>query len=325
LVNNFNFKFTNNFYLKFIHHLSHNTQHLFVSLQSMTMTITIDKSAGFCPGVKRAIRKAEMALEKNGEFHSLGSLLHNEQEMGRLGEKGLKVVGLDGIPDLGGRNILFRAHGEPPETYGLTKKNNVEVIDATCGVVRKLQQKVSAAAEEMEKVDGQVVIFGKPGHPEVIGLMGHTKGLGLVISSAQDLAKVDMEKPLRLFSQTTMDDVSFQLISDALQAQISSKSTSPDFVSYNTICHHVLNRAPQLIKFASEHEVIIFVSGRESSNGKKLFRVSSGVNPNTYFISDPKELDPDWFTNAATVGISGSASTPEWLMIEVAGKIEEMK
>jgi len=288
------------------------------------MIITIDKSAGFCPGVKNAIRKAEKALEEKGEFHSLGSLLHNEQEMGRLGKKGLKVVQAKDIPELNGKKILIRAHGEPPGTYELTKSHEVEVIDATCGVVRKLQKQIRAAAGIMENVNGQIVIFGKPKHPEVIGLMGHTKGLGIVISSMQDLSKVDMTRPIRLFSQTTMDEVGFQLISDALQMQVSNKSSSPDFESHNTICQHVFNRAPRLKEFASQHEVIIFVSGRESSNGKKLFKVSSEVNPGTYFISESKELKPDWFTNITTVGISGAASTPQWLMEEVAKKIEEI-
>jgi len=287
------------------------------------MKVTIDKSAGFCPGVKNAIRKAEKAHEENGVFRSLGSLLHNEQEMSRLGNQGLQVVDAKDIPELKGKKILIRAHGEPPETYEITRSHEVEVIDATCGVVRRLQNQVRAAAGEMENVNGQIVIFGKPTHPEVIGLMGHTKSLGIVISSFQDLSKVDMTRPVRMFSQTTMDEVSFQLISDTLEKQINNQSTPSDFISHNTICKHVFERAPRLREFASQHEVIIFVSGRESSNGKKLLKESSEVNPKTYFISESKELDPAWIKDVETIGISGSASTPQWLMEEVAAKIEE--
>jgi len=288
------------------------------------MIITIDKAAGFCPGVRNAIRKADSMLEKEGSFSCLGSLLHNDKEMGRLGEKGLKVISHDDIPGLSEKKLLFRAHGEPPETYKLTDEYGVEVIDATCGVVRKLQKQVQAAADDMEKAGGQVVIFGKPGHPEVIGLMGHARGLGIVIRSAQDLSKVDMSKPVRLFSQTTMDEAGFQLITVAIKQQMDKKTTKNNFISHNTICPHVSNRAPFLKKFASEHEVIIFVSGRESSNGKKLFRISSEVNPQTYFITEPAEMKPEWFKGAGSVGISGAASTPQWLMEEVARKIEAL-
>ncbi len=288
------------------------------------MIITIDKAAGFCPGVKRAIQKAEESLGREKKFYSLGSLLHNEIEMGRLGEMGLKIVSIADIPGLAGEKLLFRAHGEPPETYELTEKNRVEVIDATCAVVRQLQKKIEAAGEDMEKVGGQVVIFGKIDHPEVIGLLGQTKGLCVVIRSAQDLSKVDLTKPIRLFSQTTMDEVGFELISDAIKNQLSKISSDPDFVSNKSICQHVLKRVPHLKEFASQHEVIIFVSGRESSNGKKLFRISTEVNPESYFITESKELNPDWFIKVKSVGISGAASTPQWLMEEVAAKIQDI-
>ncbi len=288
------------------------------------MKITIDKAAGFCPGVKLAIKKADQFLEKEAEFHCLGSLLHNEMEMGRLSDDGLKIVEKETIPLLEGKKLLFRAHGEPPETYDLTKENDVEVIDATCSVVRKLQKDVKSAAEEMEKLGGQVVIFGKPQHPEVMGLMGHTKGLGVVIRAAQDLAKVDMSRPVRLFSQTTMDDISFELIAKAIKEQMERKNPASDLESYNTICKHVLNRVPLLKKFASEHELIIFVSGRESSNGKKLFNTCLEVNPGTHFISETSEMNAEWFAGMETVGISGAASTPQWLMKEVAKKIEAL-
>ena len=287
------------------------------------MIITIDKNAGFCPGVRNAIRKADKFLEEEGCFSCLGSLLHNDKEMGRLGEKGLEVVSHKDIPGLAEKKLLFRAHGEPPETFQLAEKNNVEVIDATCGVVRKLQQQIENAASEMEKKNGQVVIFGKANHPEVIGLLGHSKGIGIVVGSLQDLGKVDMERPIRLFSQTTMDDKAFEMISRSIKEQ-AQKKDNHDVQAENTICKYVLNRVPALRSFASEQEVIIFVSGWESSNGKKLYSECKTVNPDTYFISGPDELDVGWFEGINKIGISGSASTPEWLMEAVAEKIKEL-
>lgn len=287
------------------------------------MKITIDKAAGFCPGVKRAIIKAEKELRKGEDLASYGSILHNELEMQRLKDCGLTLAGKDDFPKLSGKKLLFRAHGEPPSTYALAGENNVEVLDATCGVVRRLQQKVKEAAAEMEEAGGQVVIYGKPMHPEVVGLMGQIKGRGIVVSAVDDLDKIDPAKPLRLFSQTTMDQNSFNELSALLEDKLRAAGNN-DFISHNTICRHVLNRIPSLSAFAARHDVIIFVSGRESSNGNKLFRISKAINPRTYFISDAAELEAGWFSGAATVGVSGAASTPEWLMKEVAMKIKEI-
>jgi len=288
------------------------------------MTITIDKAAGFCPGVRKAIRTAEQELEENGRFHSLGSLLHNDEEMGRLGKMGLEVVDKEAIYGLCGQKLLFRAHGEPPETYEIAEKHQVEVVDTTCAVVGKLQKDVAEAAVEMQKIKGQVVVFGKAGHPEVLGLLGQTSGEGILVSSLQDLGKVDMKRPVRLFSQTTMDAHSFDLIADALRNQMGQVHPKPDLLVNKSICSHVLKRVPSLKAFASEHELIIFVSGKQSSNGQKLFNICSGVNPNTHFISEPGELKAEWFHNIQSVGISGAASTPQWLMEAVAKKIEEL-
>ena len=288
------------------------------------MTITIDKAAGFCPGVRKAIREAEAQLGENKKFHSLGSLLHNDEEMGRLAEMGLKVVGKEDIPDLCGQKLLFRAHGEPPETYEEAKKNEVEMIDATCSVVRRLQKMVEASSREMTDKEGQVVIFGKPGHPEVLGLLGQTSGNGILVSSLQDLGRIDMKRPVRLYSQTTMDAAGFDLISKAVREQMIKHNPKPDFEAHNTICGHVLKRIPSLRDFASKHEVIIFVSGRESSNGKKLFNICSATNSNSHFISHPDEMKKEWFDNKTMVGISGAASTPQWLMEKVAQEIEKL-
>ncbi len=288
------------------------------------MKITIDKAAGFCPGVQRAIRKAEKNLHKEGAFHSLGSLLHNEAEMVRLEEHGLKVVGHVDIPGLGGHKLLIRAHGEPPETYLLAEEHGVEVVDATCSVVKRLQQQVRQAALEMEKVNGQVVIFGKKGHPEVEGLVGQAQGLSIVIGSADDLKRIDLTKPIRLFSQTTMDADQYLFISDSIQKKVYDGHANPDFQRIHINCWHVTRRVPALLDFARRHDVVIFVSGRESSNGKKLFKTCSEHNPDTYFISGPEELKKAWFEGREKIGISGAASTPLWLMEEIAEKIKEM-
>ncbi len=287
------------------------------------MIINIDKAAGFCPGVHRAIKKAEDELEGRDLLYAYGSLLHNEQEMRRLEGVGLKLVAKDDLEKLKNETLLIRAHGEPPETFRKAEEIGINIIDATCAVVRRLQKKVESAAMEMEKVNGQVVIYGKAGHPELIGLLGNTRNLGIHISSAEDFDRIDVSRPIRLFSQTTMDESDFNKISDELKAVMNDKSTN-GFLSYKTICRHVLNRVPFLMKFASGHELIIFVSGKESSNGKKLFKSCLEVNPKTYMISMVEELDPKWFVGVSKVGISGAASTPQWLMEDVANKIMEI-
>jgi len=288
------------------------------------MKITIDKAAGFCPGVQKAIKKAEHNLKNGRVFYSLGELLHNEAEMGRLQEKGLQVVGREDIPGLKGKDLLIRAHGEPPETYSRAEASGVKVLDATCGVVKRLQQQVREAALGMEKVNGQVVIFGKKGHPEVEGLVGNAGGKAIVIGSVDELKKIDLSRPVRLFSQTTMDADHYLLVSDTIQRMVYDGKANPDFVRIDSICRHVNRRVPALIGFARSQDVVIFVSGRESSNGKKLFRICRDQNPDTHFISRPEEMEKGWFVGKEKVGISGAASTPLWLMEEVAHKIMEM-
>jgi 4-hydroxy-3-methylbut-2-enyl diphosphate reductase len=302
------------------------TQHLapnlFLSLPPMK--ITIDKAAGFCPGVKHAIKKAEAELKQGKGLSSHGALLHNELEMQRLTDCGLALIDKEDFQKLKDKKVLFRAHGEPPATFTLAKESGVEVIDATCGVVRRLQKQVSQAAEEMKAVNGQVLIYGKADHPEVIGLLGHAKGLGIVVGSLDQLDVLDLDKPLRLFSQTTMDEDDYQEFADELKSRMEAVKLHPDFEKYDTICKHVSNRIPSIKKFAAEAELLIFVSGKASSNGKKLFNICSKVNPATYFISGPDELKAVWFDNVEIVGISGAASTPQWLMEDVARKIAEI-
>jgi len=288
------------------------------------MRITIDTAAGFCPGVQRAIKKSEVELEKDREFFSLGSLLHNELEMGRLEAKGLLLRNNNDLPDLRGKKALIRAHGEPPGTYSEAEKYGVELIDATCGVVKRLQKKIKIASEEMQPIDGQIVIFGRDDHPEVLGLVGHAGGLDIVISREEELSRIDVSRPVRMFSQTTMDADMYEHLYGQLKSRMQDSAQNPNFIKYNTICHHVTKRIPSLKKFAAQSEVIIFVSGRESSNGKKLFSICKGENTSSYFIAEIEELRKEWFEETSTVGISGAASTPLWLMKDVAKKIKQI-
>ena len=287
------------------------------------MKITIDKSAGFCPGVMRAISKAEDKLRQEGSFYSLGALLHNDLEMTRLKEEGLRLISHGDLDQLSGRQVLIRAHGEPPETYYKAAQNNVEIVDATCSVVKRLQQKVSAASEEMKKAGGQVVIFGKPGHPELVGLLGHAPGNSVNVSGS-DISSVDLSKPVRLFSQTTMDAVQYDEVAEMIRKGMEAAGGAVDFVQYNTICGYVSRREHKIREFALLMDVVIFVSGRQSANGKKLFAVCRETNQRTYFLAEDGELEKDWFMNAGNVGITGSASTPMWLMEEIADRIRAM-
>jgi len=288
------------------------------------MIITIDNRAGFCPGVQRAIKKAEENLENSETFHSLGSLLHNELEMGRLEGKGLKIAHQYDLPELKGKKLLIRTHGEPPETYEEAARQGVELIDVTCGVVKRLQHKVRMAADEMREVDGTVVIFGKKDHPEVIGLLGHADGRGKLVTAEADLDTINLRNAVRLFAQTTMDIDRYEEIYELLLLKVKEFNAVPDLIKYNSICKYVSNRIPALKKFASGYEVIIFVSGSDSANGKKLFKVCSEVNESSYFLSEKDEPKPEWFLGVNSVGISGAASTPLWLMEDVANKIKQI-
>lgn len=263
-------------------------------------------------------------LGKGQKLPAYGALLHNEMEMDRLEKCGMILVDKEDFSKLKRQKVLFRTHGEPPDTYKQAEENGLEVIDTTCGVVKNLQKKIARAFREMEDIGGQVVIFGKAGHPEVMGLLGQTEGKGILIRHAKDLEKVDLKKPVRMFSQTTMDMDEYLRMAEALQQKMMSDAGNEDFLREDSICRHVVNRVPFLTHFATQHDVIIFVSGKESSNGKKLFNISRKVNPNTYFVSEPDDVRTDWIKNARSVGISGAASTPQWLMEKIADRIKEM-
>lgn len=287
------------------------------------MQIIIDENSGFCFGVVYAIAMAEDELNDSGQLYCLGDIVHNNMEVRRLENKGLEIINHEQLKDLKDCKVLIRAHGEPPETYQLAIKNNIELIDASCPVVLKLQNRVKASFDKSIKDNGQIVILGKPGHAEVKGLLGQTNNQAILITSEQDLDKIDYTKPIYFYSQTTKSTKLFY----ALKQQIidRAKLQNNEVVHANdTICRQVSNREPQLRIFAKEHDVIIFVAGQKSSNGKVLHSVCKEENNCSYFISDAEELNKDWFATANSVGICGATSTPMWLMESIAESIKQL-
>lgn len=292
------------------------------------MKIVIDPNSGFCFGVVFAIQMAEDELDRSGSLYCLGDIVHNNMEVERLTTKGLKIITHEQFRELHDCKVLIRAHGEPPETYQTAIKNNIELVDASCPVVLKLQNRVRNSFDNIPEDEGQVVIYGEQGHAEVNGLVGQTSGKAIVVRTEEDLEKVDFSKPIHFFSQTTKSTTGFEKMEKLLQQRIVHQKGSleeGDFISNDTLCRQVSNREPQLRKFAVQHDVIVFVSGKKSSNGKALYSVCKETNPNSYFISSIDELQPEWFTNAASVGICGATSTPMWLMEDVATRLKLMK
>lgn len=270
------------------------------------MKVEIDQAAGFCGGVKRAIRKAEEFASGNGKIFSLGEIVHNEREVERLRKMGVEVINCNNFKDIGGSKVLIRAHGEPPETYNEAAKHRLEVIDATCPIVKKLQQKIEEAAEMIKESQGTIVIFGKEGHAEVRGLKGHAGNNAVIIGPGSDLEEIEFTPPIYLFSQTTMSREGFEEIAGRL---LEMHGTGNVLIT-DSICGQVYGRAPHLRDFARSHDVVIFISGKRSSNGQYLYGVCKESNPLSYFISGPDEIDPEWFKGVESVGISGAASTP---------------
>ncbi|MGV3504578.1 MAG: 4-hydroxy-3-methylbut-2-enyl diphosphate reductase [Adhaeribacter sp.] len=286
------------------------------------MTITIDKNSGYCFGVEFAIQMAEDEMEGVPELYCLGDIVHNSMEVNRLYQKGLRIIDRQQLQDLHDCKVLIRAHGEPPETYQLALKNNIELIDASCPVVLKLQNRVKHAFDHMQQVNGQIVIYGQQGHAEVIGIAGQTHDSAIIVTTEEDLDKVDFSRPVTLFSQTTKSTKGFYHIKALMEERIAqARGNTADFDANDSICRQVSNREPQLSRFAAEHDVIIFVSGKKSSNGKALYSVCQQVNAQSYFVENEQELQPAWFEKAASVGICGATSTPMWLMQQVADKI----
>ena len=286
------------------------------------MLVEIDDKSGFCFGVVRAITEAERALAEGGRVCSLGDIVHNRMEVQRLERLGLRTVSHDEICSLGSDcRLLVRAHGEPPSTYALAKECGVEIIDATCPMVAKLQERVKYAHERMKECGGQVVILGKRGHAEVVGLTGQVEEPTIVVESAADLDAVDFTRPIHFLSQTTQSP---QLFADLLD-EMRRRLPTPDMISADcTICNRVSSRETHLREFAARHDAVVFVCGRKSSNGKVLFGICRETNARSYNIEEARELQPEWFAGAGSVGVCGATSTPEWLMREVADAIAAM-
>lgn len=292
------------------------------------MNVTIDANSGFCFGVVYAIQMAEDELDQTGKLYCLGDIVHNNMEVDRLKAKGLEIIDHERLKDLHDCKVLIRAHGEPPSTYQLAIKNNIELIDASCPVVLKLQHRVRTSFDGIEEVGGQIIIYGQPGHAEVNGLVGQTDGKAIVVFSEEDLDNIDYNKPIHFFSQTTKSTLGFEKMERLIQERILKHKGSleeGDFVSNDTLCRQVSNREPHLKRFAVQYDVIVFVSGKKSSNGKALYSVCKAVNPNSYFVSSADELDPSWFEGKNTVGIAGATSTPMWLMEVVKDAISSLE
>ena len=291
------------------------------------MDVIIDKHSGFCFGVEFAIQMAEDEMENDKTLYCLGDIVHNDMEVKRLYDKGLRVITREDLNYLHDCKVLIRAHGEPPETYKIALENNIEIVDASCPVVLKLQNRIKDAHEKMKNESGQIVIYGQLGHAEIIGLNGQTKNNSIIVSSEDDLDKIDFKKPITLFSQTTKSTDGFYGIVKKIEERAGSAldGSGSKFVSHDSICRQVSNRAPHLINFSIEHDLILFVSGKKSSNGKALFDVCRQNNERSYFIENEEEISGSWISDNDSVGICGATSTPMWLMEKVESKVRSMR
>jgi 4-hydroxy-3-methylbut-2-enyl diphosphate reductase len=286
------------------------------------MEVTIDVNSGFCFGVVFAIQMAEDELNQSGSLYCLGDIVHNNMEVERLEAKGLKIINHEQFAQLSNTKVLIRAHGEPPETYRTAIENNIELIDASCPVVLKLQNRIRNGYEHVG--EGQIVVYGKEGHAEVNGLVGQTNGRAIIVESVDDLDKLDYSKPIQFFSQTTQPTEGFREMRAEIERRIAEAGgDNPlQLESNDTLCRQVSNREPQLREFASAHDVILFVAGKKSSNGWVLYNVCKEVNPQTYFVSSWDEVNLDWFETESRIGICGATSTPMWLMEEIASNLK---
>ncbi|NVO02473.1 MAG: 4-hydroxy-3-methylbut-2-enyl diphosphate reductase [Bacteroidetes bacterium] len=288
------------------------------------MQIDIDPDSGFCFGVVFAIQLAEEELKNGGKLYCIGDIVHNNMEVDRLKAKGMEIISQSDIKNLHDCKVLIRAHGEPPETYRLALENNIELIDASCPVVLKLQNRIRLGYSEMVKKNGQIVIYGKKGHAEVNGLVGQTSENAIIVNNENDLEKIDFSKPIYFYSQTTQSTGGYEKMVKDIKKLIDENGTENqiEFIANDTICRQVSHREPQMRDFAAKHDVVIFVSGKKSSNGIYLYEVCLSVNANTHMISAVSEISNDWFENVETIGICGATSTPMWLMEEVAEYIK---
>ena len=271
--------------------------------------IEIDNGSGFCFGVTTAIKKAEEELAAGKTLYCLGDIVHNGMECERLKQLGLVTINHEEMKQLHGVKVLLRAHGEPPSTYEIARENDIEIIDATCPVVLQLQRRIKKQYDACP--EAQIVIFGKPGHAEVLGLVGQTESKAIVIANVEEVKRLDFTRDIYLYSQTTKSLDEFHRIIEYIQEHISPDAT---FKSFDTICRQVANRMPNISAFATRHDLVLFVCGRKSSNGKVLFNECKSVNPNSHLIEGPEEIQKEWLEGVRTIGICGATSTPKWLM-----------
>ena len=281
--------------------------------------VEIDEGSGFCFGVVTAIHKAEEELAKGVTLYCLGDIVHNSREVERLKTMGLITINHEEFKQLHNAKVLLRAHGEPPETYTIARENNIEIIDATCPVVLRLQKRIKQEYQEKDAEEKQIVIYGQNGHAEVLGLVGQTTGKAIVIEKLEEAKELDFSKSIRLYSQTTKSLDEFWEIVDYIKDHISPSAT---FEYYDTICRQVANRMPNLRTFAASHDLIFFVSGKKSSNGKMLFSECLKVNPNSHLIDNAEEIDDSLFHGISSIGVCGATSTPKWLMEQIYTEIK---
>jgi 4-hydroxy-3-methylbut-2-enyl diphosphate reductase len=288
------------------------------------MKVTIEPASGFCSGVRKAVSKAEKELEVNKTLYSLGDIVHNETETGRLENIGLKSITHQDFAGLQNEVVLIRAHGEPPETFETAKKNGIKLIDATCPVVRRIQNDIGETFLSGRNQGVQIAIFGKKNHPEVNGLAGQCEGKAIIINEEEDLFQLDFSRPIVLYSQTTMNPMQYLLIQDAIRTSIrqSNPTLEEHFKIKDTICRQVSRLAGIFKNFASQHQMIIFVSGKESSNGRYLYGLCREVNLQTHLVTSVEDIQNEWFRDVSDVGICGATSTPVWLLKEIGFYIE---
>lgn len=289
------------------------------------MKVDVEQGSGFCFGVENAVAIAENALKEGETVYCLGEIVHNDIEVARLTALGMVTITHDEFEKLRDGKVLIRAHGEPPSTYLKAAENNITIIDATCPIVHSMQEKIKKVADLAREEKGQIVIFGKEGHAEVIGLMGAAGPRGILVTGKGDLDRIDYTRPVFLFSQTTKSKVQYEVVAEIIRLNLEKQSKDHPgntLKVHNTICRQVSGREPRLREFAQQHDVIIFVSGKKSSNGRMLFEVCLKENPRSHFISSPEELNRDWFRDASSAGVCGATSTPRWLIHEVAEIVE---
>lgn len=298
----------------------------FISFAAMFETIKIDPGAGPCFGVERAIQVAEKALDQEPTLYSMGDIVHNEEEMLRLERMGMETISFDQALQKKPQKVLFRAHGEPPASYKKMQEEGIEVKDATCPIVLRLQKDIAKVYEATKGNNSQILIFGKRNHPEVVSLLGHCADTAVLIEHSSDLERIDFDKTLYLFSQTTKYKSDYMVLRNNIIAALEQRGKDPDtsFIFHKSSCRIVANRDTQLRDFVQDRDLMIFVSGAKSSNGKQLFNICKQVQPNSYFVSRPEDIELDWFQGYKHIGVSGATSTPLWLLEKVKAHIENI-